>query len=193
MIEPKLKTNSGASKRFRKTAKSFKHYNSKRRHNLGHKDRKVNRHARSGGSNLVHESDLGRVSALQPKHKKEDNKTREKRGVMAGRRHKKILGKAKGYYNARRKVFRAAKQAVIKAGQYAYRDRRQKKREFRALWIARINAAARLHGLSYSRMINGLMKAEVEIDRKMLADLAVHDAAAFGAIAAQAKAALGIA
>ncbi len=102
---------------------------------------------------------------------------RVKRGVMAGRRHKKILGKAKGYYNARRKVFRAAKQAVIKAGQYAYRDRRQKKREFRALWIARINAAARLHGLSYSRMINGLLKAELEIDRKMLADLAVHDAA----------------
>ena len=118
---------------------------------------------------------------------------RVKRGVMAGRRHKKILAKAKGYYNARSKVFRAAKQAVIKAGQYAYRDRRQKKREFRALWITRINAAARLHGLSYSRMINGLMKAEVEIDRKMLADLAVHDAAAFGAIAAQAKAALGIA
>jgi large subunit ribosomal protein L20 len=118
---------------------------------------------------------------------------RVKRGVMAGRRHKKILGKAKGYYNARSKVFRAAKQAVIKAGQYAYRDRRQKKREFRALWITRINAAARLHGLSYSRMINGLLKAEVEIDRKMLADLAIHDAAAFGAIAAQAKAALGIA
>ena len=118
---------------------------------------------------------------------------RVKRGVQAGRRHKKILSKAKGYYNARRKVYRAAKQAVIKAGQYAYRDRRQKKRDFRALWITRINAAARLHGLSYSRLINGLLKAEVEIDRKMLADLAVHDAAAFGAIAAQAKAALGIA
>jgi large subunit ribosomal protein L20 len=118
---------------------------------------------------------------------------RVKRGVMAGRRHKKILAKAKGYYNARSKVFRAAKQAVIKAGQYAYRDRRQKKREFRALWITRINAAARLHGLSYSVLINGLMKAELEIDRKMLADLAVHDAAAFGAIAAQAKTALGIA
>jgi large subunit ribosomal protein L20 len=117
---------------------------------------------------------------------------RVKRGVMAGRRHKKVLGKAKGYYNARRKVYRAAKQAVIKAGQYAYRDRRQKKREFRALWITRINAAARLHGLSYSRLINGLLKAEVEIDRKMLADLAVHDAAAFGTIAAQAKTALGI-
>ncbi|HVO47078.1 MAG TPA: 50S ribosomal protein L20 [Steroidobacteraceae bacterium] len=118
---------------------------------------------------------------------------RVKRGVTAGRRHKKVLGKAKGYYNARRKVYRAAKQAVIKAGQYAYRDRRAKKREFRALWIARINAAARLHGLSYSRIINGLLKAGVDIDRKMLADLAVHDAAAFGVIAQQAKSALGIA
>ncbi len=118
---------------------------------------------------------------------------RVKRGVTAGRRHKKVLGKAKGYYNARRKVFRAAKQAVIKAGQYAYRDRRQKKREFRALWITRINAAARLHGLSYSKIINGLLKAGVEIDRKVLADLAMHDAEAFGAIAQQAKTALGIA
>ncbi len=115
---------------------------------------------------------------------------RVKRGVIAGRRHKKILKKAKGYYNARRKVFRAAKQAVIKAGQYAYRDRKQKKREFRALWIARINAAARIHGLSYSRLINGLSKTELTIDRKMLADLAVHDPAAFGLIAEKAKAAL---
>jgi large subunit ribosomal protein L20 len=115
---------------------------------------------------------------------------RVKRGVQAGRRHKKILSKAKGYYNARRKVFRAAKQAVIKAGQYAFRDRRAKKREFRALWIARINAAARPLGLSYSRLINGLGKAGLEIDRKTLADLAVHDIAAFGAIAQQAKAAL---
>ena len=115
---------------------------------------------------------------------------RVKRGVVAGRRHKKILAKAKGYYNARRKVFRAAKQAVIKAGQYAYRDRRAKKREFRALWIARINAAARLHDLSYSRLINGLLKAGIEIDRKVLAELAVHDPAAFGAICSQAKAQL---
>src|SRR5512147_634516 len=97
---------------------------------------------------------------------------RVKRGVQAGRRHKKVLAKAKGYYNARRKVFRAAKQAVIKAGQYAYRDRRAKKREFRAIWIARINAAARGHGLSYSRLINGLLKAGIEIDRKVLAELA---------------------
>jgi large subunit ribosomal protein L20 len=115
---------------------------------------------------------------------------RVKRGVVAGRRHKKILKKAKGYFNARRKVFRAAKQAVIKAGQYAYRDRRQKKRVFRALWIARINAASRVHGLSYSRLINGLGKAGIEIDRKVLADIAVHDAPAFGAIAEKAKAAL---
>jgi large subunit ribosomal protein L20 len=116
---------------------------------------------------------------------------RVKRGVMAGRRHKKILGKAKGYYGARSKVFRAAKQAVIKAGQYAFRDRRAKKREFRALWIARINAAARTNDLSYSQLINGLNKAGLEIDRKVLADLAMHDAAAFSAIAQQAKTALG--
>ena len=115
---------------------------------------------------------------------------RVKRGVIAGARHKKILKKAKGYYNARRKVFRAAKQAVIKAGQYAYRDRRAKKRDFRALWIVRINAAARLHGLSYSKLMAGLKAANLTIDRKMLADLAIHDAAAFGAIAEQAKAGL---
>ena len=118
---------------------------------------------------------------------------RVKRGVTAGRRHKKILGKAKGYYNARSKVFRAAKQAVIKAGQYAYEGRRLKKRDFRALWIQRINAAAREHGLSYSRMISGLKIAAIEIDRKMLADLAMNDGAAFGAIAGQVKKALGIA
>ena len=115
---------------------------------------------------------------------------RVKRGVTAGRRHKKVLGKAKGYYNARRKVYRAAKQAVIKAGQYAYRDRRAKKREFRALWIMRINAAARVHGLSYSRLIAGLHKAGLTIDRKVLADLAINDANAFGVIAEQAKASL---
>jgi large subunit ribosomal protein L20 len=115
---------------------------------------------------------------------------RVKRGVVAGRRHKKILKKAKGYYNARRKVFRVAKQAVIKAGQYAYVGRRLKKRDYRALWIQRINAAARGFGLSYSRFISGLQKAGIEIDRKALADLAVHDIAAFGAIAEKAKAAL---
>ncbi|MEY3466319.1 MAG: 50S ribosomal protein L20 [Steroidobacteraceae bacterium] len=118
---------------------------------------------------------------------------RVKRGVTAGRRHKKVLGKAKGYYNARRKVYRTAKQAVIKAGQYAYKGRRLKKRDYRALWIQRINAAARGFGLSYSRMMNGLKVAQIEIDRKMLADIAVHDADAFGALAAKVKAALGVA
>jgi large subunit ribosomal protein L20 len=115
---------------------------------------------------------------------------RVKRGVTAHARHKKVLDQAKGYYGARSKVFRVAKQAVIKAGQYAYRDRRQRKRQFRTLWIARINAAARLHGLSYSRLIDGLNKANVEIDRKMLAELAFENEPAFGALAEQAKAAL---
>src|SRR5690625_7610713 len=100
---------------------------------------------------------------------------RVKRSVSARRRHRKVLGRAKGYYGARRKSFRIAKQAVIKAGQYSYRDRRQRKRDFRSLWIQRINAAAREHGLSYSRFINGLKRAEIGIDRKVLADLAVHD------------------
>ncbi|MEM1372405.1 MAG: 50S ribosomal protein L20 [Pseudomonadota bacterium] len=115
---------------------------------------------------------------------------RVKRGVIARARHKKIIGKAKGYYGARRKVFRVAKQAVIKAGQYQYRDRRVRKREFRRLWIARINAAARIHGLSYSRFMNGLSRAEIDIDRKMLADLAVHQPESFAALAEQAKAQL---
>ena len=116
---------------------------------------------------------------------------RVKRGVVAGRRHKKILKKAKGYFNARRKVFRTAKQAVIKAGQYAYRGRREKKREFRALWITRINAAARLCGMTYSTLIDGLNKAGLAIDRKVLADLAVHDMPAFTAIAEKARAETG--
>jgi large subunit ribosomal protein L20 len=115
---------------------------------------------------------------------------RVKRGVVARRRHRKVLNRAKGYYGARRKIYRVAKQAVIKAGQYAYRDRRQRKRDFRSLWITRINAAAREHGLSYSRFINGLKRAEIEIDRKVLADLAVHDKAAFKALAEKAQASL---
>lgn len=115
---------------------------------------------------------------------------RVKRGVTARARHKKVLKLAKGYYGARSRVFRVAKQAVIKALQYAYRDRRQRKREFRALWIVRINAGARLHGLSYSRFMNGLKKANILLDRKVLADLAVKDKAGFAALAEQAKAAL---
>jgi len=115
---------------------------------------------------------------------------RVKRGVVARRRHKKILSRAKGYYNARRKVFRVAKQAVIKAGQYAYIGRKQKKRQFRALWIVRINAGARQFGLSYSRLMNGLKKAGITVDRKVLADIAVHDIKAFGTLAEKAKASL---
>ncbi len=115
---------------------------------------------------------------------------RVKRGVQARARHKKILKQAKGYYGARSRVYRVAKQAVIKAQQYAYRDRKQRKRQFRALWIVRINAAARMYDLSYSRFINGLKKAGIEVDRKVLADIAVHDIAAFGALAEKAKAAL---
>jgi large subunit ribosomal protein L20 len=115
---------------------------------------------------------------------------RVKRGVTARRRHKKILKLAKGYYGARSRTFRVAKQAVIKAGQYAYRDRRQRKRQFRALWIVRINAASRANGLGYSRLIAGLRKASIGLDRRVLADLAVHDKPAFTAIVEQAKAAL---
>lgn len=115
---------------------------------------------------------------------------RVKRGVTAHARHKKVLAKAKGYYGARKSVFRVAKQAVIRAGQYAYRDRRQRKRQLRSVWIVRINAAARQFGLSYSRLIDGMHKASIEIDRKVLADLAVHDIEAFGQIAQRAKASL---
>ena len=116
--------------------------------------------------------------------------SRVKRGVTARARHKKVLAKAKGYYGARKNVYRAATQAVTKAGQYAYRDRRQRKRQFRSLWLTRINAASRQFGLSYSRMIDGLNKASIDIDRKVLADLAIHDIDAFGQLAERAKAQL---
>jgi large subunit ribosomal protein L20 len=115
---------------------------------------------------------------------------RVKRGVTAHRRHKKFLKLAKGYYGARSRVFRVATQAVTKAGQYAYRDRRVKKRTFRALWITRINAQSRSEGISYSRLIAGLKKANIDLDRRVLADLAIHDKIAFAAVAEQAKAAL---
>ena len=115
---------------------------------------------------------------------------RVKRGVTANARHKKILSKAKGYRGRRGNVYRIAKNAVTKAGQYAYRDRRARKREFRALWISRINAAVREMGMSYSAFMNGLKKASIDIDRKVLADLAVHDKPAFSKIAEQAKASL---
>lgn len=117
---------------------------------------------------------------------------RVKRGVTAHARHKKVLDRAKGYYGARHKVYRVAKQAVDKAGQYAYRDRRARKREFRSLWVIRINAAARECGLSYSRFINGLSKAAIELDRKVLADIAVYDKRAFASLAEKARAQLSV-
>ena len=116
--------------------------------------------------------------------------SRVKRGVTARAKHKKVIDKAKGYKGRRKNVYRVAVQAVTKAGQYAYRDRRQRKRQFRSLWIARINAAARECGLSYSRLIDGLKKASIEIDRKVLADLAVHEKQAFAELAEKAKASL---
>ncbi len=115
---------------------------------------------------------------------------RVKRGVTAHARHKKVLDKAKGYRGARSRVLRVAKQAVTKAGQYAYRDRRQRKRQFRALWIARINAGARENGMSYSVFMNGLKKAEIEIDRKVLSDIAIFYKLAFTALVEKAKAGL---
>ena len=116
--------------------------------------------------------------------------SRVKRGVTKHARHRKIIGQAKGYYGRRKNTFRAANQAVERAGQYAYRDRKQRKRNFRALWIQRINAAAREHGITYGRFINGLDRAGVEIDRKMLADLAVREPEAFKALVDQAQSAL---
>ena len=116
--------------------------------------------------------------------------SRVKRGVTARARHKKVLALAKGYRGRRKNVYRIAKQAVMKAGQYAYRDRRQRKRQFRQLWIVRINAGARENGLSYSKFMNGLKKAAIEIDRKVLADLAVFEKAAFAQLVEKAKAAL---
>jgi len=115
---------------------------------------------------------------------------RVKRGVTARARHNKVISRAKGYRGARKNVFRVANQAVMKADQYAYRDRRQRKRQFRSLWIVRINAAARMHDLNYSRLIDGLSKANIIVDRKILADMAVNDQGSFVALAGQAKAAL---
>src|SRR5450631_2215730 len=117
---------------------------------------------------------------------------RVKRGVVARASHKKVLDLAKGYRGRRKNVYRIAKQAVMKAGQYAYRDRRQKKRQFRTLWIARINAAAHEQGLTYSVFMNGLKKASIQIDRKVLSDIAVFDKDAFAQFVVQAKASLGV-
>ena len=116
---------------------------------------------------------------------------RVKRGVTAHAKHKKVIDRAKGFRGRRKNVFRVAKQAVMKADQYAYRDRRQRKRQFRSLWILRINAQSRANGLTYSRLINGLKRAQISLDRRVLADLAVHDKVAFAALVDRARAALG--
>ncbi|HLR03712.1 MAG TPA: 50S ribosomal protein L20 [Virgibacillus sp.] len=115
---------------------------------------------------------------------------RVKGGTVTRQRRKRVLKLAKGYYGSKHALFKTAKQQVMKSGQYAYRDRRQKKREFRKLWITRINAAARLHDLSYSKLMHGLKVANIDVNRKMLADLAIHDEKAFADIADKAKAAL---
>ena len=117
---------------------------------------------------------------------------RVKRGVTARAKHKKVISQAKGYRGRNKNVFRVAKQAVTRAGQYEYRDRRQKKRQFRRLWITRISAAAKINGMNYSRFMNGLSRGEIELDRKVLADIAVHDPAAFAGLAEKAKAALAV-
>ena len=115
---------------------------------------------------------------------------RVKRGVTAHARHKKVLSKTKGYYGARKNIYRVAVQAATKAGQYSYRDRRQKQRQFRSIWIVRINAAARMHDMSYSTFINGLKKAQIDIDRKILADLAVNDQKGFEQLVEKARSAI---
>ena len=186
---PKMKTKRGAAKRFRvRGSGSIKRGGAFKRHILTKKSTKVKRQLR--GSSAVHETNTARdprdaaVLVLGARHAKSQAWCHGARAPQEGPRQ------AKGYRGRRGNVFRIAKQAVMKAGQYAYRDRRNKKRNFRALWIARINAAVRELGMSYSAFMTGLKKADIEIDRKVLADLAVHDKAAFAKIADQVKASL---
>eukprot|EP01037_Dinobryon_pediforme_P030146 gene30146-34092_t len=174
---PKMKTKSSAKKRFRvRPGGTVKRGQAFKRHILTKKTTKNKRQLR--GAVGVHETNMSSVRAMLP----------VKRGVTARARHKKVLAQGKGYRGRRSTVYRIAKQAVMRAGQYAYRDRRNKKRVFRALWIARINAAAREHGVTYSVFMNGLKRACIELDRKVLADMAVTDKPAFAAIVNQVKA-----
>ncbi len=184
---PKLKTVRGAAKRLKRTAHGFKFRRCNRSHILTKKSAKRKRQLRRNA--LVGPQDYRHVSKYVKRLRGgEGSMARVKRGVTARARHKKILKKAKGYYGARSRQFKIAKQTVIKAGQYAYRDRKVRKRAFRALWIARINAAARACGMPYSRFMAGLIKSNLQIDRKILADIAVHDMPAFQKIAEQIKA-----
>ena len=192
---PKMKTKSSAKKRFRvRPGGTVKRGQAFKRHILTKKTTKNKRHLR--GAVTVHETNMGPwprccpSSAFNHRRTRSTHMPRVKRGVTARARHKKVLALAKGFRGRRGNVFRIAKEAVMKAGQYAYRDRRTKKRVFRQLWIARINAAARELGLTYSQFANGIRKAGIEIDRKVLADIAVHDKAAFAGIVEQVKAKL---
>jgi large subunit ribosomal protein L20 len=184
-VMPKMKTKSSAKKRFRvRPGGTVKRGQAFKRHILTKKSTKNKRHLR--GAANVHETNMGHIArCCRSPASESDHDTRSthmprvKRGVTAHARHKKILALAKGFRGRRKNVFRIAKQAVMKAGQYAYRDRRTRKRVFRQLWIARINAASRELGVTYSKFMAGLKKAQIDIDRKVLADMAVHDPAAF--------------
>jgi len=193
---PKMKTKSSAKKRFRvRPGGTVKRGQAFKRHILTKKTTKNKRHLR--GAVDVHETNMGHMAQMLPGRGIVINDEqgvitmpRVKRGVTARARHKKFWPLPKGFRGRRGNVFRIAKEAVMKAGQYAYRDRRTKKRVFRQLWIARINAAARQCGMTYSQFANGLKKADIEIDRKVLSDIAIHDMAAFAGIVEQVKAKL---
>jgi large subunit ribosomal protein L20 len=188
---PKLKTKSGVKKRFKLTATGkIKHGVAGKRHRLMSHNAKYIRQNR--GTEVLADADTARVKLWAPYGLKKgaDDMPRIKRGVTTRAKHKRILDNAKGYYGRRKNTIRIARQAVEKAGQYAYRDRKVKKRSFRALWIQRINAAVRAEGLTYGQFIHALKLANIDLDRKVLADIAMHEGEAFGAIIAQAKKAL---
>ena len=188
---PKLKTKSGVKKRFKLTATGkIKHGVAGKRHRLISHNAKYIRQNR--GTEILADADTARVKAWAPYGLKYGGHpmARVKRGVTTRAKHKRILEQAKGYYGRRKNTIRIARQAVEKAGQYAYRDRKVKKRNFRALWIQRINAAVRAEGMTYGQFIHALKLAGITLDRKVLADIAMHEAEAFSAIIAQAKGAL---
>ncbi len=187
---PKQKTHSASKKRFRFTASGLlKRNKQNKNHILNKKTRKRKRNLRQGG--YVHETQAKTISnMIYGQKQQEDTVMRIKRAVTALKKKRKIMKQAKGYFGAKSKLYRVAREAVMKSGQYAYVGRRLKKRDFRRLWIARINAAARLNDISYSRLMHGLKVAGIDLNRKVLADIAVNDAAAFTALCEQAKAAI---
>ena len=184
---PKIKTKSGAKKRFKITGTGKVLYAQRgKRHGMIKRTNKQIRNLR--GTNVLFKSDGDNVKKFS--HSRSASMARVKRGVTAHAKHKKVLKAAKGFYGRRKNTIRIAKQAVEKSMQYAYRDRKNKKRTFRALWIQRLNAAVREHGLTYSRFIDGLGKAGIEVDRKVLSEMAIHEPAAFAAYVERAKASL---